>query len=51
MTNRERSAPAVSMISDLITVFNQGSVLMEDRADAVMRDQRVRDVYLGKKAA
>ncbi len=47
----EHDMAFIRMISDLITVFNQGSVLLEDRADAVMRDQRVRDVYLGKKAA
>ena len=47
----EHDMAFIRMISDLITVFNQGSVLVEDRADAVMRDQRVRDVYLGKKAA
>ena len=47
----EHDMAFIRMISDLITVFNQGSVLMEDRADAVMRDSRVRDVYLGKKAA
>ena len=47
----EHDMAFIRMISNLITVFNQGSVLMEDKADAVMRDQRVRDVYLGKKAA
>ncbi|RYB06644.1 ATP-binding cassette domain-containing protein [Lichenibacterium ramalinae] len=47
----EHDMAFIRMISDRITVFNRGSVLMEDRADAVMRDQRVRDVYLGKKAA
>lgn len=47
----EHDMAFIRMISNLITVFNQGSVLMEDTAEAVMRDQRVRDVYLGKKAA
>ncbi len=47
----EHDMAFIRMISDLITVFNAGAVLMEDRADAVMRDPRVRDVYLGKKAA
>ncbi len=47
----EHDMAFIRMISDLITVFSQGAVLMEDKADAVMRDQRVRDVYLGKKAA
>lgn len=47
----EHDMAFIRMISNLITVFVQGSVLLEDQADAVMRDQRVRDVYLGKKAA
>ena len=47
----EHDMAFIRMISNLITVFSQGAVLMEDKADAVMRDQRVRDVYLGKKAA
>ena len=47
----EHDMAFIRMISNMITVFNQGAVLMEDQADAVMRDQRVRDVYLGKKAA
>jgi branched-chain amino acid transport system ATP-binding protein len=47
----EHDMAFIRMISDLITVFSQGAVLTEGRADAVMRDQRVRDVYLGKKAA
>jgi branched-chain amino acid transport system ATP-binding protein/urea transport system ATP-binding protein len=47
----EHDMAFIRMISNLITVFFQGAVLMEDKADAVMRDQRVRDVYLGKKAA
>jgi branched-chain amino acid transport system ATP-binding protein len=47
----EHDMAFIRMISNLITVFNQGAVMMEDIADAVMRDRRVRDVYLGKKAA
>ena len=47
----EHDMQFIRMIATKVTVFNQGSVLLEDRADAVMRDQRVRDVYLGKKAA
>jgi branched-chain amino acid transport system ATP-binding protein/urea transport system ATP-binding protein len=31
-----------------VTVFHQGRVLVEDAADAVFADPRVRDVYLGK---
>ena len=47
----EHDMAFIRMISKQITVFNQGAVLMQDTADIVMRDQRVRDVYLGKKAA
>lgn len=47
----EHDMQFIRMISDVITVFHQGAVLMEDRTQAVMRDPRVRDVYLGRKAA
>jgi branched-chain amino acid transport system ATP-binding protein/urea transport system ATP-binding protein len=47
----EHDMAFIKMISQVITVFDQGAVLMEGRAEAVMRDPRVRDVYLGKKAA
>jgi branched-chain amino acid transport system ATP-binding protein len=47
----EHDMAFIRMIADRVTVFVQGAVLMEDKADAVLRDQRVRDVYLGKKAA
>jgi ABC-type uncharacterized transport system ATPase subunit len=47
----EHDMAFIRMISKLVTVFVQGAVLMEDGAEVVMRDQRVRDVYLGKKAA
>lgn len=47
----EHDMQFIRMISSMITVFHQGSVLVENRTEAVMRDQRVRDVYLGKKAA
>jgi len=32
-------------------VFNQGSVLVEDTVENIMRNQQVRDIYLGKQAA
>lgn len=47
----EHDMQFIKMIGTIVTVFHQGSVLIEDKADVVMRDQRVRDVYLGKKAA
>ena len=41
----------VRMIARRVTVFHQGAVLMEEDVEAVMRDSRVRDVYLGKRVA
>ena len=34
-----------------VTVFNQGSVLVEDAVENIMRNPQVRDIYLGKQAA
>lgn len=45
----EHDMQFVRMIARRITVLHQGAVLMEDDADVVLRDQRVRDVYLGKR--
>jgi branched-chain amino acid transport system ATP-binding protein len=47
----EHDMQFIGMIADKVTVFNQGAVLIEDTVDKVMRDPRVRDVYLGKQAA
>ncbi|MFJ1293057.1 ABC transporter ATP-binding protein C-terminal domain-containing protein [Paracoccus yeei] len=41
----------VRRIARSITVFNQGSVLVEGPARQVLSDPRVRDVYLGKEVA
>jgi len=41
----------IKMIARTVTVFHQGEIMMEAPIDTVMRDQRVRDVYLGKKVA
>ena len=38
------------MIAEQVTVFHQGRILAEDTMDAIMADERVRDVYLGKQA-
>jgi len=38
----------IRMIAKTVTVFNRGQVLIEDKVEAVLADQRVRDVYLGK---
>jgi len=47
----EHDMQFIKMIAKTVTVFHQGRVLMEDTIDVVMRDPRVRDVYLGKKVA
>jgi branched-chain amino acid transport system ATP-binding protein len=47
----EHDMQFIKMIAKTVTVFHQGQVLMEDTIDVVMRDPRVRDVYLGKKVA
>lgn len=39
----------IRSIAESVTVFHQGRILVEGQADAVLADQRVRDVYLGKK--
>lgn len=39
----------IRRIADSVTVFHQGRVLTEGPADAVLSDERVKDVYLGKK--
>jgi branched-chain amino acid transport system ATP-binding protein len=39
----------VRRIADRVTVFHQGRVLIEAPVEEVMRDQGVRDVYLGKR--
>ena len=47
----EHDMQFIRMIATTVTVFNQGAILMEDQVGAVLADQRVRDVYLGKQAA
>lgn len=44
----EHDMQFIRMIGSMVTVFNQGKILMEDSVDAVLADQRVRDVYIGK---
>lgn len=45
----EHDMQFIRSIAARVTVFVQGKILMEDDVEAVMADQRVRDVYLGKK--
>jgi ABC-type uncharacterized transport system ATPase subunit len=44
----EHDMAFIKMIAKKVTVFNRGQVLMEDSCEVVLRDERVRDVYLGK---
>lgn len=46
----EHDMQFIRRIARTVTVFNRGRVLAEGPANEVMRDQRVRDVYLGKDA-
>ncbi len=47
----EHDMQFIRIIAKTVTVFHQGQILMESTIDAVLRDPRVRDVYLGKKVA
>ncbi|HVV92700.1 MAG TPA: ATP-binding cassette domain-containing protein [Hyphomicrobiales bacterium] len=47
----EHDMQFIRAIARTVTVFNQGSVLVEGDVADVLRDPRVRDVYLGKKVA
>ncbi len=44
----EHDMQFIKMIAKTVTVLHQGAVLIEDDVQVVMRDPRVRDVYLGK---
>ncbi len=39
----------IRMIADTVTVFHQGRVLLEADVETVLNDEKVRDVYLGKR--
>ena len=47
----EHDMQFIRMIAKQVTVFNQGSVLVEDSVENILRNPLVRDVYLGKQAA
>ena len=47
----EHDMQFIRAIARTVTVFHQGRVLVEDVAEKVFADARVRDVYLGKAAA
>jgi ABC-type uncharacterized transport system ATPase subunit len=47
----EHDMQFIRMIAKQVTVFNQGSVLVEDSVENILRNPLVRDIYLGKQAA
>lgn len=47
----EHDMQFIRMIASKVTVLDQGRVLAEDQVDVILRDPRVRDVYLGKRVA
>jgi branched-chain amino acid transport system ATP-binding protein/urea transport system ATP-binding protein len=47
----EHDMQFIRMIASRVTVLDQGRVLVEDSMENILRDQRVRDVYLGKRVA
>jgi branched-chain amino acid transport system ATP-binding protein len=47
----EHDMQFIRMIANKVTVFNQGTVLMEDDVEVIMHSPIVRDIYLGKQAA
>ncbi|MBN9509950.1 MAG: ABC transporter ATP-binding protein, partial [Alphaproteobacteria bacterium] len=47
----EHDMQFIRAIARTVTVFHQGRVLLEDAAERVFADPRVRDVYLGREIA
>ena len=45
----EHDMQFIKAIANKVTVFNQGAILVEDTMENVLRNQQVRDVYLGKR--
>jgi ABC-type uncharacterized transport system ATPase subunit len=46
----EHDMQFIQMIAQVVTVLHQGRILLEDDVHRVMRDERLRDVYLGRRA-
>ena len=40
----------IKMIASRVTVFHQGSILIEDTMEHLLRNPQVRDIYLGRQA-
>jgi branched-chain amino acid transport system ATP-binding protein len=47
----EHDMQFIRMIARRVTVFNRGSILVEDAMENILRNPLVRDIYLGKQAA
>jgi len=47
----EHDMQFIRMIARQVTVFNRGSILVEDAVENILRNPLVRDIYLGKQAA
>jgi branched-chain amino acid transport system ATP-binding protein len=45
----EHDMQFIQMIARRVTVLHQGRILLEDDVDHVMRDEQLRDVYLGRR--
>ena len=46
----EHDMQFIRMISQQVTVFHEGGILMEDTMEAISNDKRAREVYLGHRA-
>ena len=46
----EHDMQFIRMIAKQVTVFNRGSILVEDAVENILRNPLVRDIYLGKQA-
>lgn len=46
----EHDMQFIRMISQQVTVFHEGKILMEDTMEAISNDKRAREVYLGHRA-
>ena len=45
----EHDMQFIRMISQQVTVFHEGQILMEDTMEAISKDKRAREVYLGNR--
>ena len=45
----EHDMQFIKAIANRVTVFNQGTILVEDTMENVLKNQEVRDIYLGKR--